>query len=157
MVNSSAVLAGASGDAAAARGKLGRGVEAFVVTRHVHQALDGASSHRVRAESDRTRLSMTLVASITGRLRGSAGCGRRLRVALEVAGVPVAALRALRRWAARRLGSRRNTALLSSVPVPAVGRARRARRGAGRVGLTAMGKAALLLTEAIRQLIISRS
>lgn len=91
---------------------------------------------------------MTLVASIAGRLGGSASRGRGLRVALEVARVPVAARRALGRWAARRLRSRGNAALLARVPVPAVSRARCPGRRAGRVGVSTVRKATALQLEA---------
>lgn len=143
-----AILASAGGGATTAGGELGCGVETLVVTRGAHQTLDRAGSHTHGTQGDIARLGMALVASIARGLGSRAGGGGGLRVALEVTRVPVAALLALRRGAARCNRGGRNTALLAAVPVPAVSRARRARGRRRRRGLTAVGETARLSLEA---------
>ena len=118
--NGIAVLSSTSGDTTTARCELISDVNALVFTGSVHQSRDGASSQGRRAESDRARLCMTLVARKTRglRRRRRAGRSRRLRVTLKVARVPGVALRALRWRAVGWNGVVRNAALLAGVPVP---------------------------------------
>lgn len=148
--DSSAVLTFASRGATTAGGELLGNVEALVALLQ-GRSRDGASLESAGAKGSGASLQTRSTTVVGVVVRGLGGrrrrAGRSGGVALQVVGVPLPALRALRR---RLVGGRLvgNTAALARVPVPA---ARRAlvtrRRGRRRSGGTTVRQAALLLSE----------